>query len=271
MPRANVTTLTRFLLDWADKPANVKQLHEGQIEQIEAALPDPRRTTQLHVASWMLGTFKCGRGQAGVLRGEAQAFDELRTGIGLMRCALLLRERQRAHDHRGRGLPNFLPLHGAHGIALCLAFDDPRAEQLYAAFRALPDAFFGEGDWPLFVRELLALRAGERPAVTQQLGPWHEVLMHWQGDPALLARRLADLLDLHLDATSGPEGTFEAPPVRLLPVEVLAVAKVRAGLGLVMPRVDHPLMFTNLVTMQPRGPWPEDPLLARIERALRRR
>jgi hypothetical protein len=30
-------------------------------------------------------------------------------------------------------------------------------------------------------------------------------------------------------------------------------------------------MFTNLVTMRPRTPWPDDPLLARIERELRRR
>jgi hypothetical protein len=64
---------------------------------------------------------------------------------------------------------------------------------------------------------------------------------------------------------------FDDPPCRLYPVEVLAVRSVRDLLGLPMPKVDHALMFTNLVTMPPTGPWPADELVARLERELRGR
>ena len=102
-------------------------------------------------------------------------------------------------------------------------------------------------------------------------GPYGEIIRHWQGDPALLARRLAGLLDLHLERTQGAPGhqaDFEEPGVQLFPVEVLLVGSVRASLELPMPRVEHPLMFTNLVTTWARGPWPESPTLQRLERRL---
>ena len=65
-------------------------------------------------------------------------------------------------------------------------------------------------------------------------------------------------------------GVFDDPPCRLYPLEVLAVRNVRDLLGLKTPKVDHALMFTNLVTMQPVGPWRKDELVERLERELRR-
>jgi uncharacterized protein YeaC (DUF1315 family) len=35
-----------------------------------------------------------------------------------------------------------------------------------------------------------------------------------------------------------------------------------------MPKVEHPLMFTNLVNSAPRGKWPVTPLLTQIQREL---
>jgi len=54
----------------------------------------------------------------------------------------------------------------------------------------------------------------------------------------------------------------------LFPAEILAVRATRRSLDLPMPKVEHAIMFTNLVTTQPVGEWPSDPLLARMRAAV---
>lgn len=269
---ATVPNLTRRLLEWAGRPANERTLHDEQLPQIEAGLRDPRRLTQLHIAAWLLGTWHLGRGAARVMQGEGEGFDQMRLGAGLQRSALLLRSRQ--DSLRGQGTPSFAPLHAANAIAFGLALGDPDGEELYARYAALPDSFFGDAAYPLFVRELLKLRAGERPIVTPRLGAWRDALMHWHSEPELLARRLHDVLDVHLDQTAPQRpvaNEFEDPPAFLYPVEVLAFLAVRAALGLHSPKVEHPLMFTNLATMAMPPRWPADELLQRIAAVHRRR
>ena len=273
MPAPPLTTLIRRLQDWADKPANARYYRDGQILQIEAALADPRRTTQLSIAAWMLGTWYLGSGQARVLRTDLGGWDDVRLGLCFQRTSLLLRGQRGSRRPRGGDVPDLPVLHSANCAAIGLSLGDPDGEHLFAMHRDLPDRCFAEHDaWPLFVRELLALRAGERPVVTPRLGLYADVLMHWHGDEELLARRLAALLDHHLERTrTTPELTaeFEDPGVLLLPVEVMSVSAVRADLELAMPKVEHPLMFTNLLNSSPRGPWPTDPLLQRIANAVR--
>ena len=111
------------------------------------------------------------------------------------------------------------------------------------------------------------------PVVTPRLGIYSEVLLGWNDDPTLLARRLQTILDHHLQSTRGQPGnpaSFEEPGMLLYPAEVLAVRRIRADLELHMPKVEHVLMFSNLVQSAPRGPWPVDPLLTRIQHEHRR-
>ena len=56
----------------------------------------------------------------------------------------------------------------------------------------------------------------------------------------------------------------------LYPAEVLAVRRIRAELEMNMPKVEHALMFSNLVQSAARGPWPVDPLLTRLQQDLQR-
>lgn len=56
----------------------------------------------------------------------------------------------------------------------------------------------------------------------------------------------------------------------LYPAEVLAVRRIRTDLEMNMPKVEHALMFSNLVQSAARGPWPVDPLLTRLQHELRR-
>jgi hypothetical protein len=254
-----ITSLRRTLSEWAGREANQKFLQRDQESLLRASFGDPRRRPQLHVAAWMLGTWHLGCGFADVLDGNGRGFDAARKGQALRRCSLLLR-----HDHQQ-------PLRRTTAL-LGLALHDPGAEDLYDLLRRQPDQAFGEGDHlPLFVRELLTLRAGERPRLTPRLGPYHEALMHWTGDQRVLGQQLALVLDLHLQQARGNAAPFDDPSCQLYPVEVLAVRNVRDLLGLPTPKVDHPLMFTNLVTMPPPGPWPTDELVARLERELRSR
>ena len=266
-----ITSLRRTLSEWAGREANQKFLQRDQESLLRNSFGDARRRPQLHVAAWMLGTWHLGCGFADVLDGNGRGFDAARKGQALRRCSLLLR-----HDHQqplrrtSARLP-FSLMHGTLTALLGLALHDPGAEDLYDLLRNQPDQAFGEADHlPLFVRELLTLRAGERPRLTPRLGPYHEALMHWTGDQRVLGQHLALVLDLHLQQARGNGTPFDDPSCQLYPVEVLAVRNVRDLLGLPTPKVDHPLMFTNLVTMPP-GPWPIDELVARLERELRSR
>lgn len=271
---AQLLSLRRHLQEWATRPANEKLLRVDQETQLRDSLNDPKRRPQVYLAAWMLGTWQLGHGLWRVLDGDGEGFDEARTGQAMRRCSLLLRERHQGPAQRRAGatkLP-FSRLHGAWTALLGLALGDPGADPLYELLRDEPESTFAESEtMPLFVRELLALHAGQRPTLTPRLGPYQEVLMHWQGDGRVFGQRLAELLDLHLEGTQGAGAPFDDMACKLYPVEALAVRAVRDWLELPTPKIDHPLMHTNLGQMQPSRPWPQDELVARLERELRRR
>jgi hypothetical protein len=271
MSLAAITSLRRNLSEWANRAANRQFMQRDQETQLRTSLPDPRRRPQVHVASWMLGTWHLGHGFAQVLDGNGSGFDEARIGQSLRRCSLLLREQhQPVARGAGRRLP-FSLLQASVTVLLGLALDDPEAA-LYDVFRQLPDAAFGDDDHlPFFTRELLAVREGRRPKVTARLGPYEGVLRHWDGEERLFAQQLAAMLDLHLQGVRSAKAPFDDPACQLHPFEALAVRGVRSWLSLRTPKIDHPLMFTNLGTMSPSGPWPENPTARQLERNLRRR
>jgi len=265
---AAVTSLSRRLGEWAARPANEQFLRADQQSRLARSLDDPRRRPQVHVAAWLLGTWHLGHGFVEVLGGNGRGFDEARTGQALRRCSLLLRARHGQPARRaGPARLSFSQQQGTLTALFGLALHDPGAEPLYELLRRQPDAAFAADDHlPLFVRALLALHAGERPAVTPRLGPYREVLLHWHGDPRTFALRLADVLELHLQQALGAGSTSGDPPGLLYPLEVLAVRAVRDGLGLPTPKVEHPLMYTNLAQMAPDPRWPAHDLAARLER-----
>lgn len=271
MNPATLTSLQRQLLEWAQDPANEQFLHRNQAQQLADSLPEPQRRPQVQVAAWLLGTWHLGQGLAQVLGGNSRGFDAARTGQALRRCSLLLRAQHQQPLRRigKRSLP-FSPLQGALCALFGLALHDPGAEPLYELLRQVPDGALAHDEHlPRFVRELLALRAGDRPVVTAHLGPYQHVLLHWRGEGRILAQDLAALLDVHVQEALTKGSVFADPPSQCYPLEVLAVRAVRQWCELPMPKVDHPLMFTNLVTMSPSGAWPRHELVQRLERLLR--
>ena len=274
---ANVTPLQRRLQEWTQGPAHERNYLRGPLQTIDAALAPtggrpPAAVIQLSIAAWLLGTWHLASGEARVLGGDGHGWDDARLGAGLLRTSLALRCAPAARrDARAPDLP---VLQAANWACAALALGDPHAEELLATFAALPDASFRAGDaYPLFVRELLRLRAGERANVGPRLEVYADVLQAWTGDGGYFARCLASVLDHHLERTHGAPGLrteFDEPGFWLYPAEVLAVRAVRADLGLPWPKVEHPLMFTNLATTAPSGAWPADELQRRLDRALRR-
>jgi hypothetical protein len=274
MSVAEITRLHRQWTEWAERPANRSFLQQDQEAQLQQSLGDRARLPQVQVAAWMLGTWHLGRGLLAVLDGDGNGFDEARIGQALRRSSLLLRARSQNAQQVRRGHQR-LPFSRAHGVwtaLLGVALHDPLAEPLYDMLRQEPEASFPEDDHlALFVRELLTIRAGERPTLTPRLGPYQDAFALWDGDSRLYGQRLAGLLDLHLEG-SGPAGApFDDPPCKLYPIEILALRIVRESLGLDMPKVDHPLMHTNLVTMAMPKAWPRHELVQRLESELRRR
>lgn len=268
MTAATIQRLRRDLEAWARHEGHHRFLHDDQTAQLEQALGDPSRRTQANVAAWLLGTWHLGQGMAQVLGGDVLGFDQARIGQALRRAALLARAHQTPPPRRGRAprLP-FSLVHGAWTALFGLALRDPRAEPLFALLLQLPDASFGERDWlPLFVRELLALRAGRRPMLSARLGPFQDVLQHWTGDAGLFARDLAAVCEWHLGAVRGAGAVLDDPACWLYPLVVFAIRDVRQWLDLPTPKVEHPLMHTNLGQMAPRTPWPDDEFVRRLER-----
>lgn len=227
MSLATITSLYRSLQEWAERDGNQRFLRDGQSVQLRESLGDPSRRTQANVAAWLLGTWHLGNGMLRVLQGEAAGFDEARSGQALRRASLLSRARHQISTRRGprQQLP-FSLLHGAWTALLGLSLHDPGAEPLYELLRQLPDSGFAADDHlPLFVRELLVLRAGQRPSQSARLGPFQDVVLHWQGDQHLLARDLQALLDWHLSEARGSGSALADPACRVYPLLVIADRK----------------------------------------------
>jgi len=273
MAITDVTSLQRRLREWTLQPSTERNFLRGPQQMVESALGDPRRTTQLSISGYLLGTWHLGCGQLAVLQGDMNGWDRVRLGVAFQRTALWLRCQRRAQSRRGEAAD--LPvLQTANCAVLALAFDDPECEELLAAFAELPDDRFGEADaYPLFVRELLALRDHRRPVVTPKLDIYGDVIQLWKSDDHTLSRRLLALCEHHLTRTRSAPGKpaeFDEPGMMLFPAEILAIRAVRKSLDLPMPKVEHALMHTNLVTTAPEGDWPADPLLQRMRAAVTR-
>lgn len=270
MSLATITSLRRNLQEWALRPSNAKFLKQDQETQLRRGLTDPTRRAQAQVAGWMLGTWHLGHGMHRLLDGDSGGIDEVRQGQGLRRASLLARLAAPDSGRGRRGERVRLPFslqHGAWTALLGLSLRDPGAEPLYAWLLELPDIAFSEKDsLPFFTRELLALRAGRRVNRSSRLGPYEEVLRHWQGDERLLARALVDVLDWHLQQARGSGADFDDPACRLCPLEALAVQEVRSWLELATPKVDHPLMHGALGRLSARTAWPQHELTRRLER-----
>lgn len=273
MAAPTVAVLARALAEWVARPGNLKFLHDEQLPVIDGALANPAQQAQLPVATWFYGSYLLARGQATVLDGDSHGWDEARIGLSLLRCSLLLRLHRHQHQPGRTGTKAPFPvLSAAHVVALGIALDDPDGEELFLAFAELSDRAFAEGDhWPLFVRELQKVRAGERPAITPRLGEYRDVLLLWHGDHLPLHRAMQAVLDHHLDHSKGKGAEFAEPWVAPVPLEIMAVLRVRQQLGLPSPKVEHALMYTHLVTMAPPAQWPRSVLVERLMQLVRGR
>ena len=274
MPPTDVTSLQRRLREWTLQPSTERNFHRGPVRMVEDALADPRRSTQLSIAGYLLGTWHLGCGELTVLEGDQSGWERIRLGAAFQRTSLWLRCQKRTNTRRGEAAD--LPvLQTANCAALVLALDDPDGEELLEAYAELPQDRFGENDaWPLFLHELLGLRQHRRSVITPRLGLDGDVLQAWTGDSDMLARRLQSLCDLHLECTRSAPGQpaeFDEPGIMLIPAAVLAVRAVRRSLDLRTPKIEHPMMFTNLVQSTAVGAWPQDPLLQRMRAAVPRR
>ena len=137
------------------------------------------------------------------------------------------------------------------------------------AFACWHSATFG-----VFLLKLWALHRGipdinvTRPGVSA-LGVYQRVLDAWSNQ-AELRSALGEVCDYHLEQSWTARGypPFVHTPYQMFPVDILAIARVRRDLGLVMPAVEHPLLSTPLATLPPSEQCPRmprpDPLLEKV-------
>lgn len=126
-----------------------------------------------------------------------------------------------------------------------------------------------------FVVVLLKRMRGEavpEEFAMRNLGVYSQVLDAWDDFPRL-EKALGSICDYHCQQMDGdifkwyPE--FERPPFKLVPIEILAIRRIREQLGLPMPEIQHPLL--ELPTANMPLPTPEDTqpdeVINRIRRA----
>ncbi|TKD03380.1 hypothetical protein [Polyangium fumosum] len=173
-------------------------------------------------------------------------------------------------------------LDAAHTLAHALVFGEERMAAWLAArmIRSIDDKAFGSWDlspFAVFMLELWHRYAGTpRPELDRQgiarIGVYRSVLDTWNDGQGFVTA-LLNACDYHLDEAvySDANKEFLTSPYDLFPVDILAIAAVRAKQGLPMPELDHPLMQTPLAKLPPnntRPRMPPDPLLeAVIEKA----
>jgi len=178
---------------------------------------------------------------------------------------------------------NTLLAWAATTLAHALVFGEERMAGWLAArmIRGLEDKTFGSWEnhpFAVFTLELWHRFSGaprpdlDRPGIAR-LGVYRAILDTWQ-DGTGLVTALMNACDYHLDQTVYSDEVykeFDRVPYELFPVDILAIAAVRAKQGLPMPELDHPLMQTPLAKPPPndiRPRMPPDPLLdAVIEKA----
>jgi hypothetical protein len=98
------------------------------------------------------------------------------------------------------------------------------------------------------------------------LGIYRQILEHWEDD-TLIAKALEKACDYHLahlDNTRDRDAEFGETPFDLLPVEILAIERLRSLTGRGTTRVNHPLMRTVASLVQATPPRDLLPIFQRI-------
>jgi hypothetical protein len=246
-------------------------MYRSKVPQVESGLRDRTKAALVYMSMACIATWHAANGELRILDGDVAGWDQLRLGVGYQRAALLGQYRHfETLTVPGKRL-HITPFMLSHGVVMGLATADPGGAALQEMHAArMPAGFFDSSflTYPRFVRHLLAIRAGAKPAPDEAGGVYAPILAAW-ADPAQLAKPLAAALDWHVERihekSKGDNAEFGWPEIMAFPAEVLACLRIREGLGLPNPMVDHPFLANALGERPPARPWPDDALLRRCE------
>src|SRR5205807_776375 len=83
---------------------------------------------------------------------------------------------------------------------------------------------------------------------SRDLGSYSSILRNWDGEK--FSDSLAEVCDYHCrnmeDIGGDWNAEFKYSPFDVMPIEILAIVKVRASFGLGQPEINHPLLSTPL-------------------------
>jgi hypothetical protein len=139
--------------------------------------------------------------------------------------------------------------------------------------RSRQDGAFGSWDYgplPSFLLTLFLRSQGDTDALvvppTDGLEVYSDVFEHWSNDK-LLAEAIRNIADYHLDHTCESDEDFiefTMSPFIHVPVEVITLERIRAGLGLTTPRIEHELFSTPFCQPPDKIDDIDDPFLDRV-------
>jgi hypothetical protein len=102
--------------------------------------------------------------------------------------------------------------------------------------------------------------------VSRDLGSYSGVVRNWDSD--LFADSLVEACNYHCrnmeDVVHASNAEFRYPPFDVMPIEILAILKVRATAGFKVPQINHPLLNTPFGKLEQMPVPIEDELLQNI-------
>ena len=220
-------------------------------------------------------------GELAIARGDASGWAELKRALRYQYWAIRSLVRLWELDTRRTKQERVIAQNAALSYALAIttqAHDE--AHWLGERMRkGLEDGAFGKMDYECLAAFLLTLHLrsqGETDALVvpavDGLEAYAGVFENWN-DGKGLAEAIYNVAEYHLDHACDSDEhdiEFTMPPFIHVPVEVIALEKIRAGLGLETPRIEHELFSTVFCNPPEVIEDLEDPFLDKVVDVLKK-
>lgn len=283
----NLKSQLRIRAEWLDRPQNRKLILEADTNDLHKLLDERKEGSSANIAT-RLGSLGAWHAQFGIDQVGKQnlnrGWQELARSIIYRlwdyRITMRLVELDERPNRPTRVNPDKVGLNVLAALWVCA---DEHAKWLgsrYCAWLA-DDAYYGsslyiKNGFAGFACQLFCTWANRshlaRDECCPPLGIYSQIFESWIGDEAGLERAVLAMCDFHVARMSENHdrdiAEFSSTPYDIVPVEYLALQRVRYEMGLKTPKPKHPLLATPFVDPPEKLPDINDELLDRAVEAV---
>jgi hypothetical protein len=278
--KSQLNTLVKHHRKWLKD--NSERIYQRELKYLEQDLALGSLQALQNVADSLarLATIFGIKGVVGILDGKAQGRESV--GLSLSYHYWCLKLRVESFFETSHRQPNPTNYTSRMASILCYAIaSETTAWEQYASKRLLAistDAeALDEGCWSrrsfepftLALEDFKQKKIWPTEAKSNDLGAYAGLVRNWNGDR--FGDSLVAVCDYHCrnmeDVGDESIAEFKYPPFDIMPIEILAIMKVRATVGLEIPEINHPLLNTPLGKLEQIPVPSEDDVLQQVQRA----